>query len=722
MYAKVVSLFWLCLCSPIILWGQGLPAYSIDSLAQEYRGLELHVSIYIDSTQALELSHVQQLLAQGVDSAQKPFQSFVPLKNYQESLSLPYAYWGHIALTNHSGKDQNFHLGIYADYTDIYLLRNNQAALHYPTGRFRPSTEMEDKDNRYGIVVSIEEEETVHLYFRNYSINHYEVLMRPFMRDPLYVEQRISEHNVYQGFFQGILWIMLLYNLLTFFSTRDKSYLYYVGYLLSGSIYFLYLYGFLHKLLTHPVPKAESYLWMLSVYGSTLFYAFFTRSYFHTKERVPKADKVIIWWIRAEVVMLAIVLGIIAWNHNIQLVRSINLGVTLAGTIVSLWVVWQLRVIKNPVFTLFIIGAFTYLCSVIIFFYGLTLSGWGWISPVSGLTLSYIVEAGLVTEILCFSMGLSYRLKINEEDKRHAKEELIIQLEAHRRYQEQANQELEGKVIARTTEIKNQKEEIAAQKENLQLQKEQLEVQFLELSELNEEKNHLMGVLAHDLRNPLTSLLTVANLLKSEKELLHDDHIEYVDLLLRSLDRMAEMIQRTLDERAIEAKKTAIKLEPVNVCEVVNSVANAFMSKAAQKQLLLECQEYLSEGSEGLWVRLDKQYLIQVMENLISNALKYSPQGKKVWITLHNNQGKARVAIKDQGPGISSEDKPKLFRKFQKLSARPTAGESSTGLGLSIVKKYVDLMKGRVWCETPEEGGSVFWVEFNVISDSTEAS
>src|SRR5690606_20865488 len=114
-------------------------------------------------------------------------------------------------------------------------------------------------------------------------------------------------------------------------------------------------------------------------------------------------------------------------------------------------------------------------------------------------------------------------------------------------------------------------------------------------------------------------------------------------------------------------------------------------------------------------VNVDQFYTKHIFENLISNAIKFSPVGKNVYVHLYYEDEKLKVEIKDEGPGISPEDMKKIFRKYQKLSARPTAGERSTGLGLSIVKKYVDLMNGKVWCKSTLGQGSTFIVEFNKV-------
>jgi two-component system sensor histidine kinase/response regulator len=109
---------------------------------------------------------------------------------------------------------------------------------------------------------------------------------------------------------------------------------------------------------------------------------------------------------------------------------------------------------------------------------------------------------------------------------------------------------------------------------------------------------------------------------------------------------------------------------------------------------------------------LDRSLIVQIIDNLISNAIKFSNPNTKVKVTLKDENQTIRFEVEDEGPGIMEEDKSRLFQKFQKLHAQPTNGESSTGLGLSIVKKYVEAMKGKVWCESEYGKGSIFIVEF----------
>ncbi|MSU63222.1 MAG: ATP-binding protein, partial [Pedosphaera sp.] len=99
-------------------------------------------------------------------------------------------------------------------------------------------------------------------------------------------------------------------------------------------------------------------------------------------------------------------------------------------------------------------------------------------------------------------------------------------------------------------------------------------------------------------------------------------------------------------------------------------------------------------------------------ENLLSNAVKYSPPEKSIFVRLAMNADGVRFEVRDEGPGLSAEDQKKLFGKFARLSAKPTGGEHSTGLGLSIVKRMVESMDGKVWCESELGRGATFIVQF----------
>jgi signal transduction histidine kinase len=173
----------------------------------------------------------------------------------------------------------------------------------------------------------------------------------------------------------------------------------------------------------------------------------------------------------------------------------------------------------------------------------------------------------------------------------------------------------------------------------------------------------------------------------------------------QSVLRLNEMIAKILDVEAIESRKLNLKMERVNLSEVLTSVADRYVGDAAKKNIKIH-----RNIAAEVFVQADKNYAEQVLENLVSNAIKFSPFDLNVHINLSKSNGKSICEVKDQGPGLSEDDKKKLFGKYQKLSARPTGNEISTGLGLSIVKKFVEAMNGEIWCESELGHGASFFV------------
>ena len=240
---------------------------------------------------------------------------------------------------------------------------------------------------------------------------------------------------------------------------------------------------------------------------------------------------------------------------------------------------------------------------------------------------------------------------------------------------------------------------------SLSKKNKQIQTQNLELNSLNIEKNELIGIVAHDLKNPLTSALSVAELFSNEK--ISEEQNEYLGVILRSLNRMNSLVTKILEIKVLESSSLKINNSEVDLKQVTEQVISALKIQSDSKNISIEAD--LDESTTAI----DKSLLVQILDNLLSNAIKFSNHNSKVSVTLKDENQKIRIEVDDEGPGIMAEDKPRLFQKFQKLRARPTGGESSTGLGLSIVQKYVEAMKGKVWCESEFGHGAKFIVEFN---------
>jgi two-component system sensor histidine kinase/response regulator len=228
------------------------------------------------------------------------------------------------------------------------------------------------------------------------------------------------------------------------------------------------------------------------------------------------------------------------------------------------------------------------------------------------------------------------------------------------------------------------------------------------LREMNDEKNEFMGIAAHDLRNPLSAIKGYSEMvIEDAQDLKHRDLEEHGRKILEASSRMAEMVQNLLDANRIERGEMQVNPVSSDLASLVASVTETQRPRAAAKQQTIRLENTAGPAN----ALIDPAVMVQVLENLISNAVKYSPPGKNIWVSLTADPDGMRCEVRDEGPGLNAEDQKKLFGKFARLSAKPTGGEHATGLGLSIVKRMVEAMHGRVWCESEPGNGASFNVE-----------
>jgi len=229
------------------------------------------------------------------------------------------------------------------------------------------------------------------------------------------------------------------------------------------------------------------------------------------------------------------------------------------------------------------------------------------------------------------------------------------------------------------------------------------------LIKLNQEKNEFLGIAAHDLKNPLCAIQGWAEMIASDcAEMEKDEIVDVTNLIGESSRQMFELISNLLDVNAIESGKINTSLTQMDLFVVMQKLVVHYTKQAQVKEILLHFQP---QENQSL-VFADKNIVHQILDNLISNAIKYSPYGTHVYIRMSQNDKMVRCEIQDEGPGLNEIDQKKLFGKFTRLTPKPTGTEHSTGLGLFIVKKLVNAINGKVWCESELGKGTRFFVEF----------
>lgn len=252
-----------------------------------------------------------------------------------------------------------------------------------------------------------------------------------------------------------------------------------------------------------------------------------------------------------------------------------------------------------------------------------------------------------------------------------------------------------------------QKKKIEDQRRSIEMKNQELEKRNSQLMAMDEEKTSLISILAHDLRTPMNHVQGLAEVLMAGQPNLPLEQRDMLQGISDAAVRASKMISNILDLDSIEHNRVKISMEPVLLAPLLNQVTRTFEKDAGRKDIRIYCS-----SPDDVQVLGDPLFVTEVVENLLSNAIKFSFKGKEVHVGAGRYDGKVRILVRDSGPGLTEADRALLFRKFQKLSARPTGGENSTGLGLSIVKRYMQLMSGRVWCESDAGRGATFVVEF----------
>ena len=250
-------------------------------------------------------------------------------------------------------------------------------------------------------------------------------------------------------------------------------------------------------------------------------------------------------------------------------------------------------------------------------------------------------------------------------------------------------------------------ERVAERTQDLTTANRRLAAQWARLRQANSFKSEVLGTVAHDLKNPLGVILGRTEILK---EMIaggqaRDGNAQAQIAQIRdAANRLTQMVDELVADAMADALDITIRPEPVDISVLVQEVAEANQPLAARKDQTISVSATLTPSA-----MCDSDRIREAIDNLVSNAVKYSPIGGKIDIMVTQEAGNVSVQVQDQGAGLSPEDISRLFGRFQRLSAKPTAGESSTGLGLSIVKRIVDLHGGRIMVESAGQGkGATF--------------
>jgi signal transduction histidine kinase len=498
----------------------------------------------------------------------------------------------------------------------------------------------------------------------------------------------IKEHLLYGLFYGGML-MLIIYNIALWLGLKERIYLVCVLYAGFAVMATMTQDGFLYEWL----PTIAQYrTWI--VHGAFGFLmallALFTAEFLHTKTTSPPTHQFLKFVALANLIRIVIT-PFLPSTFASLLLNAFDIVSSLVVAGIALWR-WRTVTTPDRIFAFatlfFVLCLITYLVNVL------------GIIEENTFIRRYMLHIGFILQTGLFSLVASIKVS----DLRLAKTSAEAQAENTDLYRRK-NEELANA----NSEILRQQELVMEQAKEIEIANTQLQEQNVKLSKLNSQKDDFLGMAAHDLKNPLMSIRDLAQAIEAGG-LNSTDTREFAGLIHTSADRMFALIKDLLNTNAIEQGGIKVAQELFDMNMLMQNIIATYSRQAEAKSISIRFTQ--DPPGQAIFCFADPSLTLQVMDNIVSNAIKYSPAGKNVLIRVIRQPIRfVRVEVQDEGQGLTEEDKRKLFGRFTKLSARPTAGEHSTGLGLSIAKNLVELMNGRIWCESEVDNGATFIVE-----------
>jgi signal transduction histidine kinase len=319
---------------------------------------------------------------------------------------------------------------------------------------------------------------------------------------------------------------------------------------------------------------------------------------------------------------------------------------------------------------------------------------------------------GIVLILLLLALAMNrYRFKSRSEQALREVNDVIVR-------QQTQLQEQSVRIQSTNAELEQTNHELDVKNEYLFDSNTHLEAANERLAALNHEKDELLSIVAHDLKNPLTGIMMSSSALNRQaatqaEPLPNERVVVMTERIMHSSERMLSIITKLLHSTLLEEGGTTLQAQRFDISTLVRQIAQEHYAHARAKSITI----LIETPPNVIFAHADPDASAEAVENLLDNAVKYSPHGKRIVVRVLGADNAVRIEVQDEGEGISQEDMKKLFGKFTRLSAQPTGGEDSTGLGLSIVKKIVEGMQGKVWCESEYGQGATFIVELPVAQN-----
>ena len=593
------------------------------------------------------------------------------------------SYWGEIAIENSTPRQLAlaFFVGD-VSFSTIYLLDEHGALISQTSGEYVPPKNFLGRKEKTTQVATlhIPPNKSGKLIFhigRKYELKGIDKEENRFFcyaMDYTLYKQETTQKNMIQSMIIGGLFFMALFNLMTFFSSRDRAYLYYGLYIICATIVTAIFQGGLTFLApdTYYVLLKNSHSFGLLTICA---YFLFIKTIFNLERLSPKLNKLIKYavWGNSVIVIYETITSPYSLPSK-PVVFSFSINVVL-----FFWLLLVAFKSKDKYRNTFILGMSTLLFGTL-FFYVFALLGMHSYNSV-GIVISI--------EVILFSLGLGQRARQNELERLQAKEALIQQMKKHEQLQQGIQQQLEETISIKTKDLIDKNE--------------QLEQQKRQLSSLNQTKDRFFGIIAHDLRGPLSALQGITEVLNFN---IKKGNTSALSKIAKQLEVSAYRVNNLLDnllQWALNQQGTIpFKPEKLLLRDTIQESMAYFSEIATEKDIAIALKIPAS-----IAIHCDKESINTVFRNLISNAIKFTPQGGKLEIAAQENSGAVSLSFVDNGVGMSKHQLKSLFELDNKKSTEGTSHEKGTGLGLLLIQDFIKMNKGQISIQSTPGKGTV---------------
>jgi signal transduction histidine kinase len=690
MYKYFLVLLWLLALAAVPALAQGAGPDTVR-LQEGYQKLQLPLQVFHDGSATMTLEEVRHA-------------PFVPHDTAHALQPGKTAHWVRVVLQNASGQEQERYL--YAGAWSYLILYTPQEPGAAPkmSGQLVPLQQRDVPLNKPFVRVQVKPHSHTTLYLRLQGDIELYKPQKLFLElhTPEQVAQANNRRLFSQGIFNGIILVMALYNLVLYFSVRDRSYLYYVLALVGTGVYFMFFHGFALELLWPQAPYWNAHSFPFIVTFNGLFRLLFTRSYLNTRHTMPGWDKVLT--VLAMLYVVPVGLGLLSYFTSLDLLQlCVDLiGVTGGGVLVAMLLVGAVALYRGyrPA-RYFLIANVFFVVGALLFILQETN-----LLPNNTITL-YAAQVGMVAQVVLFSLGLAYRLNTVTSElaaRVLEKERLEREKEIERkRLIEQQKEELEVLVAQRTAALKHKTQE-------LQVAVQQLKTSEHKLRRLNQLKDRFFSIISHDLRTPLATLDSFLNILLNFSGQMKPEQMQklanHTQLSVRNLQTLLENLLQWSSAQSAFGHTLRFVPEVQPLAVLVQRNVTLLQDTADAKEV-----HWQVTVPPPLQVFADTNMLDFVIRNLLHNAIKFSERGGMVKVeAVAGPEGMVTLAVTDEGTGIAPEVLATLFNPEQPaFTTKGTANEKGTGLGLLLCRQFVERHNGHLEVESEPGKGSRFW-------------